>query len=62
MKTLFTDETHGDAAVIQLEKYSSIAVPHRLFGVAQDGFTVALTGEQLDSLARQWLEWRKANP
>lgn len=59
-KTILTTDPHGEQRITKLEG-DELPVGNRLFSITcrDNRQHIVLTGEELDSLAGQWLKWRK---
>jgi hypothetical protein len=57
MKTIIITQPHGEQSLSRIDCADSIG--NSLFTLKNsDGHAITMTGEELDSLANQWLEWR----
>ena len=59
MKPIITTDPHGEQKVTPLEG-DELEVRNRLFSITcrDKRQHIVMTGEELDSLANQWLKWR----
>lgn len=59
---LFSDKTHGDAQIFHFGNPDFAATRkhagNELYQIISDNAVATVTGEQLDSIAKQWLAWR----
>lgn len=56
MKTILTTEPHGEQSVVFFDEQSNIG--NSLFSIHQKGGpSMVMTGEELTSLAKQWIKY-----
>jgi len=59
MKPILITDPHGEQKISQVES-DELPVSHRLYSItnSEEGQHIIATGEELDSLAFQWLAYR----